>query len=212
MYLIFPNRADRNHSLYLDKKIIDMKSLKAPRIFLTITLIAFITSAYSQDLNSNWDQDLKNQLKEFLACEGTSHERAECGHFIGESLNTVYKVNDFSKSGKYMATNEILDVIKANPKWKSIGAGYDQATLTKAQEFANAKKAVVAVYKNAQGVGHVVIIVPGELQSSGSWGLRVPNSASFFPVDPSKSYVGKGLSFAFARTMIKDITLYAREY
>lgn len=189
-----------------------MKSLSGIRVYGSILLITFFSAAQAQSLNANWNQDLNTSLKEFLACEGASTERAECVHFISESLTTVYKINDFSKSGKYMTTNEISDFIKNSAKWKSLGPSYDQATLTKAQELANGKKAVVAVFKNAEGIGHVVVITPGELQASGSWGLRVPNSASFFPKDPSKSYVGKGLSFAFARVMMKDITLYAREY
>ncbi|HPM30957.1 MAG TPA: hypothetical protein PLJ60_11545 [Chryseolinea sp.] len=189
-----------------------MKRSNTIGMYLALLAFTFITSAYSQGLNVNWDQNLKNELKNFLACEETSQDRTTCAQFIGESLNTVYKVNDFSKSGKYMLTNEISDFVVTSAKWKPLGAAYDQATLTKAQELANAKKAVVAVFKNADGVGHVVLIIPGELQSSGSWGLSVPNSASFFQKDPSKSFVGKGLSFAFARTMMKDITLYAREY
>ena len=182
------------------------------RMYSTLLLFIIITSAHAQSLNSNWSKDLNNSLKEFLACEGNSKERAECAHFIGESLTTVYKINDFSKSGKYMTTNEIAEFVKNSSKWKSLGPSYDQATLTKAQEHANAKKAVVAVFRNAEGIGHVVIITPGELQTSGSWGLQVPNSASFFQTEPAKSYVGKGLSFAFARVMMKDITLYVREY
>ena len=189
-----------------------MKVMSGVRMYVTIMLFTLFTTAQAQSLNANWNQELNTALKEFLVCEGTSKERAECVHFIGESLNTVYKINDFSKSGKYMSPNEIADFIKNSAKWKSLGPSYDQTTLTKAQELANAKKAVVAVFKNAEGVGHVVLITPGELQTSGSWGLRVPNSASFFQKDPSKSYVGKGLSFAFARVMMKDIILYAREY
>ena len=182
------------------------------RMYSTLLLFIIITSAHAQSLNSNWNNDLNSSLKDFLVCEGNSKERAECTHFIGESLNTVYKINDFSKSGKYMTTNEIAEFVKSSPKWKTLGPSYDQTTLTKAQELANAKKAVIAVFRNTEGIGHVVIITPGELQTSGSWGLRVPNSASFFQMEPAKSYVGKGLSFAFARAMMKDITLYVREY
>ncbi|MEO7991567.1 MAG: hypothetical protein ABI663_18585 [Chryseolinea sp.] len=188
-------------------------TLSRLRMFVMLMLFfTVITSAHAQSLNPNWNQDLNNALKEFLACEGTSQERTECVHFIGESLNTVYKINDFSKSGKYMSTSEIADFVKSNAKWKVLGPSYDQTTLSKAQESANAKKAVVAVFKNAEGVGHVVLVTPGELQLSGSWGLKVPNSASFFQKEPAKSYVNKGLSFAFARVMMKDITLYVREY
>lgn len=183
------------------------------KLWMCVMFMLFtIASAQAQSLNSNWSNDLNNSLKEFLTCEGNSKERTECTHFMGESLATVYKINDFSKSGKYMTTSEITEFVKNSTKWKMIGPSYDQAALIKAQELANAKKAVVAVFKNAEGIGHVVLITPGELQTSGSWGLRVPNSASFFQTEPSKSYVGKGLSFAFSRVMMKDVALYVREY
>ncbi len=190
----------------------NMKFIK--RMHLVIMIVGSVTSAHAQTLNTNWNADLNIALKQFLDCEGASQEKTECVHFIGESLNTVYKVDDFknAKSGKYMSTNEIAGFLKGNAKWKPLGPSYDQAVLAKAQESANAKKAVVALFINAEGIGHVAIITPGELQPSGSWGLKVPNAASFFQKDPSKSFVGKGLSFAFARVMMKDITLYVREY
>jgi hypothetical protein len=58
----------------------------------------------------------------------------------------------------------------------------------------------------------VVVITPGELRASGSWGLNVPAAASFFPADPLKSFVDKGLSFAFAKNMLKDVMIYGRKY
>lgn len=88
----------------------------------------------------------------------------------------------------------------------------DQEILNKAQSLANAKKAVVAIYQNAVGAGHLVLVIPGEVQQSGSWGLQVPNVASFFLPEPERSFVDKGLSYAFTKNMIRDIAIYVRNY
>jgi hypothetical protein len=111
-----------------------------------------------------------------------------------------------------MAANEISGFIKNSEKWTLLGHSYEQATLNTAQEYANAKKAVVAVYSNAEGVGHVVVITPGQLRASGTWGLNVPSAVSFFVNDPAKSFVDKGLSYAFAKNMQKDVLIYVRKY
>ncbi len=109
-----------------------------------------------------------------------------------------------------MSASEISNFLKTSEKWKLLGPSYEQKTLATAQEHANSKKAVVAVYINDAGIGHVVIITPGQLQPSGSWGLNVPNVVSFFPNQPDKSFVDKGLSFAFGKNLMKDILIYGR--
>jgi hypothetical protein len=182
--------------------------------FGIISLLLIIASAVKgQSLNNNWNNDLKNSLQQFLACSNTPGSQA-CTKFLGESLNTIYKINDFysSKSGRYMVPSEIASYLKDNKQWSMIGHSYEQPVLSKAQDLANAKKAVVAVYMSESGVGHVVVITPGKLQSSGSWGLSVPNAASFFVTQPDKSFVDKSLSFAFAKAMMKDVVIYARNY
>jgi len=42
--------------------------------------------------------------------------------------------------------------------------------------------------------------------------LSVPNVVSFFPSQPNKSFVDKGLSFAFGKNLMKDILIYGRNY
>ncbi|HEY8938270.1 MAG TPA: hypothetical protein VIM65_23780 [Cyclobacteriaceae bacterium] len=182
---------------------------------IIVSLLLIITPAiYGQSLNNNWNNDLKNSLQQFLSCNSSTPGSQACTKFLGESLNTVYKVNDFysSKSGRYMLPSEIATYLKDNKQWSMIGHSYEQPVLSKAQDLANAKKAVVAVYMSESGVGHVVVITPGKLQSSGSWGLSVPNAASFFVTQPDKSFVDKSLSFAFAKAMMKDVVIYARNY
>lgn len=173
-------------------------------VFCTICMTGF-----SQTINSNWKRDVEASLEEFTQCEG-----AACQAYTGKVLNTIYKVNDFysSQLNRYLTASEIADFLKSATKWSDLGKPYEQKTLDAAQEYANAKKAVVAVFQNSQGIGHVVIITPGELSPSGSWGLKVPNAASFFAAEPQKSFVDKALSFAFTKNMIKDVTIYGRNY
>jgi hypothetical protein len=181
---------------------------------LIFLLLSQFSNAYCQNLNTNWKQEVAASLEQFVKCKETATDPGQCNNFTGESLNKIYKVNDFymQKSGRYMAVNEIPGFIKTSDKWELLGHGYDQTVLKTAQESANAKKAVIAVYVNADGKGHTVVITPGDLHPSGSWGLNVPSAVSFFPTDPSKSFVDKGLSYAFAKSMLKDVLIYVRKY
>ena len=111
-----------------------------------------------------------------------------------------------------MNANEIAAYLKDSKQWTLAGHAYEQDVLAQAQDNANARKAVVAVYMTEAGLGHVVVITPGKLQRSGSWGFDVPNAASFFSTQPDKSFVDKSLSFAFGKTMLKDVAIYTRNY
>jgi hypothetical protein len=176
--------------------------------------IVFIVSstAQAQSINATWKKDIQNALQEFLGCEESNN--GQCTGYTGKVLNMIYQVNDFysQKSKRYMTTNEIVSFLKSNDQWTDLGKPYDQKTLETAQQYANSKKAVVAVYHNSDGLGHVVVITPGQLLPSGSWGLNVPNAASFFATDRQRSFTEKALSFAFAKNMIKDVTIYGRNY
>lgn len=183
------------------------------RGFLTVAILLMALGTYGQQLNGNWKQELKANLDKFMECSA-SGERTKCSDYIGESLKVVYKVDDFysKKASRYMTAGEIADYLKGSSQWTVLGQSYDQQVLNTAGRHANEHKAVVAVYNSPSGVGHVVVITPGDLVSSGSWGLKVPAAASFFPVDPQKSFTDKGLSFAFSKQMLKDVTIYVRQY
>lgn len=184
------------------------------KFFLTIGLVFLFSIAQGQSLNPNWKQELSASLQQFLNCESTPGDVNGCNKFQGKSLQTVYRINDFysQKLKRYMTTTEIANYLKDSKTWSLLGYSYDQETLSKAQEKANSKQAVVAAYLNEEGLGHVVVIIPGELQASGSWGLKVPNTASFFVSEPEKSFIEKGLSYAFGKSLIKDVLIYTRNY
>jgi len=180
--------------------------------YFFVLISFFASAAYGQGINTAWKTELNSSLQQFLNCQSLSTGKSECSQYMGESLKRIYKVNDFysSKSGRYMTASEISSYLKESNHWKVIGPSYEQKTLATAQELANSGKPVVAVYINSSGIGHVVVITPGQLQPSGSWGLNVPNVVSFFPSQPEKSFVDKGLSFAFGKNLMKDIIMYGR--
>jgi hypothetical protein len=180
-----------------------------------LVFLFFCSSAYAQQLNQNWNQDLEKELALFMACRNEGGIGINpCNSFVGNALSTVYRINDFySKDlGRHMLVSEISQFLQQNSQWTLLGRGFEQKALMEAQNQANAGKAVVAVYLNPEGIGHVSLILPGELKSSGTWGFQVPNSASFFLSTPEKSYVGKGLSYAYERPLLKGVLLYARSY
>ena len=182
---------------------------------LTITGLFLFSTSFGQQINKDWNEALKHDLQQFLACEQNTNQGSDpCNKFNGIALKEVYKVNDFysTEKGWYMLVPEISSFLKGSGKWTLLGHAYEQSVLTKAQDNANSQKAVIAVYLNAENIGQVAIILPGALKPSGSWEYQVPNSSSFFMSDPEKSYVGKGLSYAFGRNLIKDVLIYSRNY
>lgn len=184
--------------------------------YLTLFILLLISSfSFAQNINNNWKKDLDNALLQINNCENTNQVGVNsCNEFMGGALNTVYKIDDFysKKLERYLLTNEISYFLKNSAKWKLLGYGYEQQSLQEAQNAANENKAVVALYLNKEGIGHVSIILPGELKNSGTWGFHAPNSTSFFPANPAKSYVDKALSYSFEKSQLKDVFLYVRIY
>jgi len=166
-----------------------------------------------QTLNGNWEKELTKSLDDFIKCAKTSADKATCGATVGQSLATVYKQDAFfsKKLNRFLKANEISEIVEESKRWKAMGYAYDQKVLDQAQQVANGNKPVIAVYR-MNGLSHVVLILPGTLHYSGSWGFKVPNSASFSHIEPDKSYVGKGLSYGFQKSMMKNITLYEMLY
>lgn len=184
------------------------------KLYISLAMIAISTSSFSQSLNQNWKKDLDESFQRFVECTNSNGEKYQCSGFIGESIAKVYKTNAFfsDKHSRFLHINEITKSIFESGQWTQIGFAYDQKALNHAQEDANKSKAVIAVYMTPTGVGHIAVILPGKLQFSGSWGFNVPNAASFFFNDSEKSFVDKGLSYAFSKNMIKDVILYSRKY
>ena len=183
--------------------------------FLTAVLSLLLTYSYGQSINNRWQQDLNKELEQFKACDTTIARGINpCNMYVGKTLKTIYQIDDFylKEQERYMLISEMSEFLKNNKKWTLLSYGYEQKALTEAQNYANSKKAVVAIYLNKEGIGHLSIITPGELKTSGLWGYMVPNSTSFFLNKPDLSYMDKGLSYAFSRNMIMGVLIYGRNY
>lgn len=180
------------------------------RAALPIALLLSM-AGHAQPASSPWQQEVQQKMEAFRVCETSL--QVDCYKFIGQTLQTIYRVNDFytPSTQRYMPASEIVDLLKDHPRWVFLGYGYQQEALQQAQEYANQGRAAVAVYLNAERVGHVAFILPGELQPSGSWKFDVPNSMAYFTGEPGKSYVNKALSYSFPRSLLKEVLLYGRK-
>jgi hypothetical protein len=184
------------------------------KALLPFCMLFVVAGSFAQNLNQKWSEELSTEVDAFKKCRNDDEQTINpCSKSIGESFNMVYRVNDFfiKNEARYMTGTEISEFLQTSSQWTKIGFAYTQENLTKAQELANSGKAALAIYMGEDNLGHVSIILPGELTPSGSWGLKVPNSASFFINSPQQSYLNKTLSYAFTRNMIKGVILYARQ-
>jgi hypothetical protein len=190
-----------------------MKTLALKSLSVAVFIFT-ASSSFSQSINANWNKDLTALLDKFMTCASSGTDTHPCSSFISESIAKTYKISGLysDKTKQYLQLNETVKQIADPTKWTLLGHAYDQKILADAQQLANDHKAVIAIYTTPEGVSHIALVLPGELQASGSWGFKVPNSASFVLNEPSKSYVGKGLSYAFTRSMIKDVVLYVKKY
>jgi len=182
------------------------------RMIATAIIFFSYTLSQGQTLNENWRADLVTDLHAFLSCTVSKSNRTQCASFIESSITTVFRLGGHHPQ----TTGNIIPVSftsnLSGDHWSLLGKAYEQGLLNRAQEMANSHQAVIAVYQDSGGEGrHIALILPGALHYSGSWGCNVPNSASFFLATPEKSYVEKGLSYAFTKNMVKDVTLYSWE-
>jgi hypothetical protein len=180
----------------------------------TITIfLSVICSIFppAQKTNASWDQELSQIHRDFKQCSEADAD--ECRTYIGKAFSVVYGIEDFKhSSGQYFDVSDIGGYVSENPRWEVIGAAYDNKVLARSQQLANDNQAVLALYKNKEGVTmHVAIILPGDLVPSGSWGLEVPNAASLPTFDPDHSFINKGLSYAFEKRNLLNVKIYARK-
>ena len=144
---------------------------------------------------------------DYNACKVSESQERECNHFTAEAICRFYEIDDFKKGDEYVSYREIKDLVTLNGgAWKPIGIATNQADLDLAQDNANNAKATIAFDPNKSN--HVAIILPGNNQKSSSWGLNVPNSASYF-VHKHECYFDKGLSYYFSSP--EGIILYAKK-
>ncbi len=187
-------------------------------IMLVITLLMSCGEAKRQNyttFNDDGEIIMSNEsiaiLEEieadYNACKINESEDRECNHFTAEAICRFYEIDDFKTEGGYVSYRDIKDLVTLNGgAWKPIGVATNQEDLDLAQENANNAKATIAFDPTKSN--HVSIILPGNKQKSGSWGLEAPNSASYF-VHKQECYFNKGLSYSYSSP--EGIILYTKK-
>ncbi len=192
--------------------------------YAMILFALFILSACGEDKRENYttlDEDgntvmskdskeiMDDLIAEFETCRNNSTKNLlDCKHFTAKAICEFYEIDDFEDGASYVDYDKMHEMIWGKQgAWKVIGIASNQDDLKKAQEYANNGQATVAI-SNRDKYGHVAIILPGHLKPGRSWGLDVPNCASFFLVKSLKPFSDKPLNYAWSSN--KDIILYTR--
>ena len=180
-------------------------------LLCTACIVLWLGTAAPQDCkktdySADQQKYMETALQQFSACQLPLDNA--CRAHLAQALEHLYGVKDFGGDSNSMNATAIGKKVASDPNWEHLGSATDQDALKKAQSSANCGKAVVAILSSETG-GHVAIILPGPLTASYGWKVSVPNSASFFTHNPSKSFAGKPLSYAFPGA--QGIEIYARK-
>lgn len=185
----------------------------------TFKLSIILTYLISFPINANQRQQwLVNHLdimQQEMVCkdEEPNNDKSPCNYFASNVLYKGWGISDFGSTGEHKLANQILEYVKGSIEWVYLGNGDNQDALIKAQKLANAGYPVYAISTGSPN-GHVAIIIPGSLSSSGTWKLDVPNSASFRldqPLDTNKTYVGKKLSYSWVAADKNKVRIFYRK-
>ena len=178
------------------------------------------------DLTSNWRQAAERVLAVHRAClnDDPPINSPTCYQSQVRFALDVFGVPDFYKpaSPSEMTPNEILDFVGSatTRNWELLGDASDESIRVRAQDAANAGILVLAVRRGdpsntadiEKRFTKIAIILPGQMVNSGSWGGRVPNSASLAVASAAgtASYLNKSLAFAFSNGT--NVRLFARKF
>lgn len=160
-------------------------------------------------LSVDKEQFLSTTIAYFKNCKENSTNRNDCRNSITKMISEFYKIDDFKNvNGDYVIYDSIQPIVMKGSTWVKLGKASKQEALNKAQEAANDGNATIAI-DVSESYGQVAMIIPGKLTHSGSWKLKVPNTAALVNYDASKSFAGKSLSYAFKST--ENIVLYTKK-
>ena len=178
---------------------------------LVFVLSIISTSVFAQ--SQLWKNSLNQTLSEFKSCMA-SEGKLQCDGYTSKAIREVYNIKEFKNKADQsdMSPYEIQQYASKSTEWVKLGPAYNSETLRKAQQLSNEGKAVIVVLEDELPSNvHVSVILPGELQSSGSWGMRVPSVSAFFTHNPGNSFVDKSISYAYTKSMMLKLQVYAKK-
>lgn len=113
---------------------------------------------------------------EYVPLNGVTH----CNSYV----NDVCQIYGYKELDAKLA-NEICNILAQDPQWSEV-------PMEQCQDLANTGTLIVAGLK-ADTHGHVNVISPGRVKTSGRWG-NVPSCANV----GKEIFIGKGINWAFS--------------
>lgn len=159
-------------------------------------------------------ESMRSCSKDDLSTESEANPSA-CNVFVARALNGLHGIDDFGPDpavGHFMRSNEIAAALTTFSTWHRIGNAGDQVARKEACQRADGREPVIAVWDSGDDTpGHIVVILPGPCKTT-SWGLFVPNSASYFlNKSVELAYSGYPMSQAFRKETAGDVQLWYRD-
>lgn len=155
------------------------------------------------------EKAIQTTVQDFIACKAKATKRNHCRNEITKVISDIYGLPEFKTTKlNYIIYDSIQPIIKRTKQWQNIGVATSQETLNKALEHTN-NGGLSLIIDTSNSYGHVVMILPGETQMSGSWALKLPKVLSLLNSNANKSFRDKSLSFAFKKS--HNLQVYIRE-
>jgi hypothetical protein len=149
--------------------------------------------------------DLEESKSEFIECKKNAAEKHSCKEYVAVAFSKYYGYELKSDDKLFLPYDEILDFVSKSTDWKEIGSASDQSVLNEAQD--NANNGIGTLALNTKGSKTVAIVISGKLSHSNSLGLDCPSVTVFRPRKFEKSFVGKGVNYAWSD--LSDVKLYS---
>lgn len=155
------------------------------------------------------EKAIETTVQDFISCKTRATKRSHCRNEITKVISDIYGLSEFKTTKlNYIIYDSIQPIIKRTKQWQNIGVATNQETLNKALEHTN-NGGLSLIIDTSNSYGHVVMILPGETQMSGSWALKLPKVLSLLNSNANKSFIDKSLSFAFKKS--NGLQVYTRE-
>lgn len=149
---------------------------------------------------------IEGVVADFKECKSSAAKPHMCKEFVSKAVSVYYSYDNLqAENGAYLDYDEILGFVRSSDDWESLGSAKDQSVLNKAQENANAGIATLAI--NTKGTNSIAIVVKGKLSHSNSMGLDCPSVAVLRPRKVNKSFVGKGINYAWSN--LADVEVFS---
>jgi len=149
--------------------------------------------------------DLEESKSEFIECKNSAVEKHTCKEFVAAAFSKYYGYELKGDDKLFLPYDEILDFVNESGDWEELGAANDQLVLNKAQD--NANNGIGTLALSTKGSKTVATVINGKLSHSNSLGLDCPSVTVFRPRKFNKSFVGKGINYAWSD--LSDVKLYS---